>query len=189
MDSLENGARYRITNINGEVLNGVFESNHTFVDANYTVLESRIRKVELIEDRPERIDGPRLVGEDELELKHNLKKGKRYAVETNSDEKFDGTYNGQYLMGAVDGIHIHFLYFVDVKVKLKPTGVPIRTVELLDKFTRVARLPMYGPHKPLPNVIESDSESDVERDARAQRKPTKRKRVKRKARKMTSRKR
>ena len=183
MDSLENGNRYRITNINGEVLNGVFESNHTFVDASYTVLESRIRKVELI-DRPERIDGPVLVGEDELELKHNLKKGKRYAVETNTDEKFDGTYRGQYFMGAVDGIHIHFLLFEDVKVKLKPTGVPIRTVELLDNFTRVSRRPMYGPHKPLPNVIESDSESDVERDARAQRKPTKRKRVKR-ARKMT----
>ena len=87
---MENGARYRIVNINGEVLNGVFASNHKFVDSIYKLLESRIKKVE-------RADGRVLVG-DERDIKENLIVGTRYTVETNTNETIDGIYDSKHIV-------------------------------------------------------------------------------------------
>lgn len=146
MESMINGARYRIVNINGEVLNGIFASNK-FVDSIYKLLESRIKKVE-------RADGRVLVGE-ERDLKDNLIVGTRYTVETNTNETIDGIYDSKHIVDVVDGTHIHFLMFTDATVKLKKTGVQLASVVRQESAVQHVPLPV-GPRQPSPVTINAD---------------------------------
>jgi hypothetical protein len=120
MEGMENGARYRIVNINGEVLNGVYTSNHKFVNATYKILQSKIKKIN-------RVDGVSLVG-DEGEIKDALIIGTDYKVETTSNETIVGIYDSKYIVDVVDGTHIHFLLFSNATVTLKKTGVQLESV-------------------------------------------------------------
>jgi len=142
---MENGARYRIVNINGEVLNGVYTSNHKFVNATYKILQSKIRKINRVDG------GVSLVG-DEREIKDALIIGTDYNVETTSNETIVGSYDSKHIVDVVDGTHIHFLLFSNATVTLKKTGIQIESIVRNEGPLFPEQL-QAGPIRASPHVI------------------------------------
>ena len=134
--------QHRMTNINGESLNGVFVQHRRFVDAIYTILESRIIQIE-------REDGPALI-ED---TKNNLIVGTRYTFTTNN-ETVNGIYDSKYIytINVQDGTEIHYLMFINATVNLN-SDIQLESFVPYEGM-QVFPIPLtYGPIKPSPTVI------------------------------------